>query len=174
MGEEIERKFLVASDGWRSAAGSGTALRQGYLSTDPDRTVRVRIAGDQARLTVKGRARGAKRAEFEYPIPVDDAREMLDTLCAGRIVEKRRYRVPVGAHVWEVDEFSGANAGLIMAEIEVASEQKLEAALRVRPDWVGRDVTSDGRLSNAGLAETPLERWDVSERAELGVPQDPV
>ena len=153
MSTEIERKFLVIEDSWRT--GEGTRYRQGYLSTDKHRTVRVRLAGDDAWLTIKGISRGATRAEYEYPIPREDAREMLDHLCREPLVEKVRYRVDYGGLTWEVDEFEGANSGLVVAEVELEREdQDFE-----RPPWLGEEVTHDPRYFNASLVERPYTRW---------------
>lgn len=153
---EIERKFLVVSDAWRRGA-EGVPFRQGYLSTDPDRTVRVRLEGDQGRLTIKGRRRGAEAPEFEYEIPAADVTRLLD-LCTAPPIEKTRYRVPHGGLVWEVDEFQGANAGLVVAEIEVErADQPIDA-----PPWVGEEVTGDPRYSNARLSERPFSTWSRS------------
>jgi CYTH domain-containing protein len=154
MAREIERKFLVVGEDWRGLA-DGTVYRQGYLSTVAERTVRVRVAGDRAFLTIKGLSVGAVRAEYEYGIPVPDADEMLDGLCEKPIVEKTRYRIPFEGWVWEVDEFAGVNAGLIVAEIELDSE----AREFVRPDWVGDEVTGDARYFNANLIASPFSTW---------------
>jgi adenylate cyclase len=154
MSREIERKFLVRSDAWRQGA-SGKAYRQGYLSVDPDRTVRVRVAGDAAFLTVKGRAEGAARAEYEYAIPRAEAEEMLDRLCLRPLIEKTRYRIPHEGLVWEVDEFSGDNAGLVVAEVELVAEDQAVAL----PPWVGREVTGDPRYANASLVTLPFSAW---------------
>ncbi|MEN3277859.1 MAG: adenylate cyclase [Massilia sp.] len=154
MGVEIERKFLVRGDAWRTL-GSATLLRQGYLSADPERTVRVRIEGEGAVLTIKGKSRGATRGEWEYPIPVNEAAELLDQLCQQPLVEKVRRRIVVGAHTWEVDEFLGANAGLVVAEIELASE----AEAFDRPDWIGSEVTHDKRYFNSNLIRHPYSSW---------------
>jgi len=155
MAKEIERKFLVVGEGWRGLA-EGTVYRQGYLSTVAERTVRVRVAGDKAFLTVKGLSVGAVRAEYEYGIPVPDANEMLDGLCEKPIIEKTRYRIPFEGWVWEVDEFAGANAGLIVAEIELDSETREFA----RPDWAGEEVTGDTRYFNANLIANPYSTWN--------------
>lgn len=154
MGLEIERKFLVTGTAWKALA-AGVLIRQGYLSSAAERTVRVRIAGDQGFLTVKGKSRGLTRAEFEYAIPVEDAAAMLDGLCEKPLIEKTRYRVPFGAHTWEVDEFHGANAGLVVAEVELASADE-EPAL---PPWVGREVSRDARYFNANLVKKPFTTW---------------
>jgi adenylate cyclase len=153
VGVEIERKFLVTGDGWRGG-GPAEAMRQGYLNLDPDRTVRIRVAGDRAYLTVKGRARGAVRREFEYPVPVADAEALLD-LCEGGIVTKTRTRVPGPDVVWEVDEFAGDNAGLVVAECELESEDQAFA----RPSWLGDEVTDDPRYGNSSLARRPFSTW---------------
>lgn len=152
MGVEIERKFLVCGDGWR--VGTGERLVQGYLNRDKARTVRVRLAGAQAFLTIKGVSVGATRAEFEYPIPLDDAQALL-ALCDGPVIDKTRYRVPVGGQVWEVDVFAGENAGLVVAELELPHED----APFERPAWLGAEVTHDARYFNSNLATQPYRRW---------------
>ena len=155
MSKEIERKFLVEDQGdekWRHAEYS--EIRQGYLSIDKERTVRVRIAGDAAYLTIKGITESATRAEYEYPIPVAHAREILDGLCLRPLIEKRRYRIDYGGLIWEVDEFFGDNAGLIVAEVELESEQQVFD----KPPWVGEEVTHDPRYYNANLVNNPYTR----------------
>lgn len=147
---EVEHKFLVRSDQWRDS-GSGVRYRQGYLSVDEGCTVRVRAGGGTGYLTIKGPRRGVTRPEFEYPIPLADAEAMIKTLCGGRVVEKTRYRVPHEGFVWEVDEFHGANAGLVLAEIEL----EREGQPFTKPAWVGQEVTEDYRYTNAWLAENP-------------------
>lgn len=154
MGIEIERKFLVRDDGWRQQAGDATRFSQGYLSRDPARTVRVRIAGDRAFLTIKGATTGATRAEFEYALPVPDAQQLL-ALADGPVVEKIRHLCVVDGLTWEVDEFLGANAGLVVAEIELQSEDQAFT----RPAWVGDEVTGDERYVNANLAIRPYTAW---------------
>ena len=152
MGIEIERKFLVVGDDWRAAPA--VAYAQGYLNRDKERTVRVRIAADAAWLTVKGVTSGATRAEFEYPIPVADAEQLL-ALCDGPLVRKlRRVVVHAGAR-WEVDEFLGDNAGLVVAEIELPAEDAPFAA----PPWLGAEVTHDPRYFNSSLAAAPFSTW---------------
>ena len=153
MGTEIERKFLIASDDWRRD-GQGERFQQGYLSVEPDRTVRVRLAGERAQLTIKGRTIGATRPEFEYDIPVEDARQLL-SLCIPPLIDKTRYRLPSGAHTWEVDEFHGVNAGLVVAEVELASEDELV----VLPEWVGAEVTGQPDYYNANLIQRPYSTW---------------
>jgi len=154
VGVEIERKFLVEGDAWRTQ-GEATLLRQGYLSLDPARTVRVRIDGENAFLTIKGKSVGASRGEWEYPIPVPDAAELLDGLCQQPLVEKFRHRIASGPHTWEVDEFLGANAGLVVAEIELAFEDEAFE----KPDWLGREVTGDARYFNSRLIQHPYSQW---------------
>jgi len=153
MAREIERKFLLKSDAWRSRVG-GVTYRQGYLSTVPERTVRVRLAGAHAFLTVKGITKGHSRLEFEYPVPVADAEEML-ALCEGPLVEKTRYEIPHAGKTWQVDEYHGDNHGLILAEIELTSEdEKFEV-----PEWIGTEVSGDSRYYNSNLARNPFASW---------------
>ncbi|MEL6345039.1 MAG: CYTH domain-containing protein [Myxococcota bacterium] len=154
MGKEIERKFLVSADHWREGA-TGTHFQQGYLTTDPDRTVRVRIAGEKAKLTIKGRSVGATRAEFEYPIPVEDAQQLL-AMCTPPNIEKTRYKIQHEGYTWEVDVFEGVNAGLIVAEVELQSEEEQPPI----PDWIGAEVTEDRRYYNANLIAQPYSTWD--------------
>lgn len=157
MGVEIERKFLVQGDGWRRGA-IGVPYRQGYLLADGDRTIRVRVAGDRGYLTIKGPMQGISRSEYEYPIPLAEAEEMLASLCQGFVVEKQRYRVEHGDHCWEVDEFHGSNQGLIVAEIELSDPEEVFAL----PDWVGAEVSHDRRYGNAYLSFAPYSTWDSS------------
>ena len=154
MAQEIERKFLLASDKWRSGA-EGRQYRQGYLSTDKARTVRVRIVGERGLLTIKGLTRGISRLEFEYDIPLEDATRLLDELCHRPLIEKTRYVVTHGGLTWEIDEFHGDNAGLIVAEVELASEDQ-EIKL---PEWVGAEVSGDARYYNSNLAQHPFSKW---------------
>ena len=154
MGVEIERKFLLQGDAWRGL-GQAVLLRQGYLSSARERVVRVRIEGEQAMLTIKGANVGATRGEWEYPIPLADAVELLDGLCEQPLIEKVRHRIEHAGMVWEVDEFLGANAGLIVAEIELASEdQPFE-----KPEWIGVEVSGDVRYYNANLIRHPFSQW---------------
>lgn len=152
---EIERKFLVVGEPWRTA-GPGVALRQGYLSTDGAVSVRVRISPEHAWLTLKGPTTGISREEFEYPIPRADAVVLLAS-CAELVVEKLRHRLRVADHVWEVDVFTGRNAGLVVAEIELEHE----AETFVRPDWLGAEVSYDERYRNSALAKRPYSTWEV-------------
>ncbi len=154
MGIEIERKFLVVGEAWKQQDLTPTRLSQGYLNRDKQRTVRVRIAGGEAWLTVKGESKGASRAEFEYPIPLDDARQLL-ALSDGPCIDKQRWRVEVGGLVWEVDEFFGENAGLVVAEVELASEDQAFD----KPSWAGEEVTHDPRYFNSSLASRPFKSW---------------
>lgn len=155
MALEIERKFLVTGHDWRTA--DGVLYRQGYLNRDKQRTVRVRMAGEKAFLTIKGVSQGATRVEFEYEIPVNEAASLL-MLCDGPLIEKTRHRIPRGAHVWEVDEFHGDNAGLVVAEIELGSEEETFE----RPEWVTVEVTEDARYYNSNLAVKPFREWGAA------------
>lgn len=154
MATEIERKFLVISDQWRAQARRSTAYRQGYLNRGGKASIRVRIAGARAQLNVKSRTGGIERAEFEYEIPLADARELL-ALASGAEIRKTRFWVEVDAHTWEVDVFEGDNAGLVVAEIELGSVDEAFA----RPGWVGAEVSHDPRYYNAYLAEHPYTGW---------------
>ena len=153
MAVEIERKFLVKESEWRPPQ-SGKSIRQGYLCQDPERSVRVRLSDDQAFLTVKGKSEGARRLEFEYPIPCEDAGQML-ALCACCVIEKTRYKVEFAGYTWDVDEFHGLNKGLVLAEIELEFE---EDSVEL-PPWVGEEVTGDCRYFNLYLARHPFSRW---------------
>ena len=157
MGIEIERKFLVVGDAWRAAPAVPYA--QGYLNRDKARTVRVRVVRDQAWLTIKGVSVGATRAEFEYPIPVADAEQVL-ALCDGPVIRKTRRVIEHAGATWEVDEFQGDNAGLVVAEIELPSE---DAAFQ-RPAWLGDEVTHDARYFNSSLATAPYSTWSEARR----------
>lgn len=158
MGIEIERKFLVIGDSWREGA-RGAFYRQGYLSTTKERTIRVRIADGHGFLTIKGETAGAARAEYEYEIPVADAREMLENLCEKPLIEKTRYTVEFTGMKWEIDEFAGENEGLIVAEIELADE-RVHIDL---PPWTGREVTGDPRYYNSSLARAPYRSWGPAQ-----------
>lgn len=155
MGIEIERKFLVATDGWRNAVTRVVPLWQGYLSTAPECAVRVRMSGDAAWLTVKGFSVNGAAPEFEYPIPVADAATMLDKLAQKPLIEKIRHIVPMDGFIWEVDEFSGENKGLVIAEIELASADQPYPV----PAWLGREVTGNSRYYNASLVARPFLSW---------------
>lgn len=155
MGIEIERKFLVKSDSWRSDVESQSYLMQGYLSDTENATVRVRIQGTDALLTIKGPTSGISRAEYEYPIPVEDARAMLREIAAYPPIEKTRYKVRSADHLWDLDVFEGENAGLVLAEVELGSEEE-ELAL---PAWAGEEVSDDPRYYNVNLARHPYRNW---------------
>ena len=154
MAKEIERKFLVSGEAWRELA-AGTHYRQGYLSTVKERTVRVRTINEEAFLTIKGITQGFTRVEYEYEIPHGDAVELLDDLCLQPIVEKHRYKIEVEGLTWEVDEFHGVNEGLIVAEVELESEEQEFS----RPDWIGEEVSEDPRYYNANLIANPYTTW---------------
>lgn len=153
---EIERKFLVLSDTYKHEAQKSTRITQGYLSTDPERTVRVRIKGEQAFLAIKGKSNksGTTRVEVEEEIAIDKAKTLLD-LCLPGIIDKTRYEVALGNHTWEIDEFYGDNQGLILAEIELTSE--LETF--VRPEWIGKEVTGNNKYYNSQLSNNPFKNW---------------
>jgi CYTH domain-containing protein len=154
MATEIERKYLVVGDEWRRL-GTASEFRQGYLSTVKERTVRVRVIDEQGYLAVKGITIAATRTEFEYEIPAGDARAMLAELCEQPIVEKNRYVIDWAGLVWEVDEFLGANAGLVVAEVELEdADEQIEL-----PEWIGEEVTADPRYFNSNLVARPYSTW---------------
>lgn len=163
---EIERKFLVIGDAWRDAAHAVIPMAQGYINDQAAMdgglqraSVRVRIAGGEAFLNLKSRELGRSRQEFDYAIPVDDARALL-ALCVGGVIDKRRHLVRHGSHLWEIDEFLGDNAGLVVAEIELgAVDEAFEA-----PPWLGAEVTESARYYNLALATRPYAQWDEAER----------
>jgi adenylate cyclase len=155
MAKEIERKFLIDIKKWQALnKPEGQLLRQGYLSTDPAKTIRVRLAGEKGFLTIKGATKGATRDEYEYEIPAGEAVELLDKF-AGAELSKIRYNVALGSKVWEVDEFLGLNAGLFLAEIELESEDEAFE----RPEWVTTEVTDDARYYNSNLTKNPYKHW---------------
>lgn len=154
MPVETERKFLVSDERWQENA-SGTRYRQGYLCTDPERSVRIRTDGGRAFITVKGALQGASRLEFEYPLPLAEAEEMLQELCVRPLIEKTRYRVEHAGKVWEIDVFHGDNDGLVVAEIELESEDEVLDL----PDWIGIEVTADPRYYNLSLTGCPYCDW---------------
>lgn len=166
MGIEIERKFLVQGQAWRDEAERVVRMAQGYLndlgaveSGRQRASVRVRIAGDEAFLNLKSRELGHTRQEFDYPIPVADAQALL-ALCTGGVIDKQRHYVRRGAHLWEVDEFLGENAGLVVAEIELGSADEPFD----KPDWIRAEVTDLQRYYNLALAERPYSRWSTQEQ----------
>ena len=149
MGTEIERKFLVVGSGWENAPSKN--IKQGYLNNDPDRTVRVRIMDSEAFITIKGRAKGITRTEFEYSIPPKDALQLLE-MCTDQIICKKRFIVNINDTIWEVDQFEGAHAGLVLAEVELTSEhQNIH-----KPQWLGKEVSEDHRFTNSYLSQNPF------------------
>ncbi|MET0026262.1 MAG: CYTH domain-containing protein [Candidatus Thiodiazotropha sp.] len=155
MAIEIERKFLVINDNWKNGVISQATIKQGYLATTEQASVRVRVDGEQANLNIKGTTVGISRREYEYPIPMEHAEEMLDHLVSGAVIDKVRYKVRVAEHVWDLDLFLGANEGLIVAEVELSHEgEGFEM-----PDWVGEEVSGDIRYYNASLVTHPFCDW---------------
>jgi adenylate cyclase len=162
MAIEIERKFLIRSDGWRAQVARSTPMRQGYLGGSEGRaSVRVRVTADRAWLNIKAAVLGSARAEYEYAIPLDEANQMLDTLCVG-LIDKVRHEVEIDGHRWEIDEFAGANAGLVVAELELSREDEPFS----RPDWLGREVTAERRYYNHALALHPYREWESASSRE--------
>lgn len=154
MGVEIERKFLVDTSAWRPS-GEGLRITQGYLCSAKERTVRVRLIGDEARITIKGATEGISRSEFEYAIPPLDARALLEGLCERPFIDKTRHLVKYGDRSWEVDVFHGDNEGLVVAEIELdAPDEEVEL-----PPWVSKEVSGDHRYANSNLAKRPFSAW---------------
>ncbi|RKZ33903.1 MAG: adenylate cyclase [Gammaproteobacteria bacterium] len=160
MGTEIERKFLVTSDDWRAEARAGAFYRQGYLSSVESCSIRVRVSDKRAFLNIKSATLSVTRTEYEYPLPLEDAREILDHLCAGPLIEKTRYFVPHGGFEWEVDVFEGDNQGLVVAEIELESaDQAFD-----KPAWVGNEVSEDARYYNVCLTKHPFKDWPGDDK----------
>jgi adenylate cyclase len=160
VGVEIERKFRVRDDSWRAGVRLTERLRQGYLAQNATCSVRVRVEGERGRINVKGVVIGTTRPEFEYPLPVEDARTLLATLCQQPLIEKDRHHVPHEGHRWEIDEFLGQNAGLVIAELELSHADE---PFR-RPPWLGTEVTDDRRFYNSSLVNYA---WSQLRR-ELG------
>lgn len=156
MKQEIERKFLLTNDTWRNGL-TGTAYKQAYLSNNPDRVVRIRIAGDKGFITIKGKPapKSISRPEYEYEIPLEDAEYLYANLCEPGKIEKTRYLYEFKGHTWEIDEFHGENEGLVVAEIEL----ELENESFEKPDWVGEDVSLDFKYSNGNLSKKPYKSW---------------
>ena len=155
MATEIERKFLLRDDGWQAKADDGEFIRQGYLAGSEKSSIRVRVTDDKANLNIKSATLDVTRQEYEYDIPLAEANELLNTLCEGPLIEKIRYHVRHGNHLWEVDVFSGDNEGLVVAEIELASaEEAFE-----KPDWLGEEVSNDKRYYNVCLVKHPYKDW---------------
>ncbi|MGZ3754977.1 MAG: CYTH domain-containing protein [Mucilaginibacter sp.] len=156
MGLEIERKFLVDAKKWATLKKpEGVPFKQGYLLSEPEKTIRIRVAGEKAWITIKGATLGVSRSEYEYGIPVKDAEEMLATM-AGAVIAKKRYKIRFAGKLWEIDEFDGDNRGLLMAEIELSREaEEFEV-----PDWITTEVSGDGRYYNSSLAVYPFNQWN--------------
>lgn len=156
MATETERKFLLKDDSWKEGA-TGTAYKQGYLTSTKERTVRIRIAGTKGLITIKGPAMEGSltRPEYEYEIPLTDAQELFDTLCEPGKIEKTRHKIPFEGHVWEVDVFHGANEGLVMSEVELQDEHENV----ILPPWIGQEVSDDPRYFNGRLAKEPYTTW---------------
>jgi len=155
MATEIERKYLVKSMDWKAQADMGTRFLQGYLANTEKAAIRVRMAGEQAWLTLKSARAGISRLEFEYSLPVADAKQMLQEFCHGQVIHKTRYRLPLNSHIWEIDVFHDANEGLVLAEIELENEQESFAL----PGWIGQEVSADIRYYNAYLSQNPYSTW---------------
>lgn len=155
MAIEVEHKFLLANDRWRAQVCRSEAFIQGYLSSDPSCSIRVRISGERAWLNIKSATPGTQRHEFEYAIPLADAEEMVGTVCRRPLIEKIRHFVDIDGHTWEIDEFSGDNAGLIVAEIELAAPGEAFT----KPAWLGAEVTDDLRYYNNSLVSHPYNSW---------------
>lgn len=159
MAQEIERKYLLTDASWRTSVTESRQIRQGYLTTlsgGSRASVRVRISGPDAFLNIKSMTIGIARDEFEYPIPLDDAQHMLDHLCSGAVIDKWRHHVHFGGLLWEIDEFLGANAGLIVAEVELDSTDQAV----MLPPWAGAEVSGDPRYYNVALVQTPYTQWN--------------
>jgi len=152
---EIERKFLLSNDKWRDEVVRSSRIRQGYMGKIDKASVRIRVQGEKANINIKSATLSMRRMEYEYEIPLDEAEEMLDQLCNQPQIDKTRFIVEQGKHVWEIDEFYGANQGLIVAEVELGSED--EEVLK--PDWLGDEVTSDPRYYNVSLIKNPFTEW---------------
>jgi adenylate cyclase len=159
MPREIERKFLLQNDAWRALAQRHQAMSQGYLVGTERVSVRVRVAGEEARLNIKSGGLVASRQEYEYAIPLGEALELLG-LCAGPLIEKTRHWVEYGGFEWEIDEFHGANTGLVVAELELTSEDQIFP----RPAWLGKEVTHLRRYYNVSLVDHPFSAWTDAER----------
>jgi adenylate cyclase len=152
---EIERKFLVQDDSWRDLSTNSKRIIQGYLANTERGSIRIRVAGEDASLNIKSMTLGVTRSEYDYTIPADDARAMLETLCIQPLIEKTRYYVKHGGHTWEIDDFAGANAGLVVAELELQSHDEAFE----RPPWLGIEVSDDPRYYNVCLTEHPYSSW---------------
>ncbi|PIE00399.1 MAG: adenylate cyclase [Thiothrix nivea] len=163
MATEIEHKFLLANEGWRQQIIRSVAYRQGYLSNNKSASVRIRIAGDTANINIKGMTIGVQRSEYEYPVPLADANEMLDQLCLRPLIEKVRHFVEYGGKIWEIDEFGGDNAGLVVAEVELeAVGEDFEL-----PHWAGDDISGIERYYNVALIHYPFSQWTEAEKGGI-------
>ena len=158
MGIEIERKFLVVDDSWRAQADSSKRMQQAYLSKGAERSIRVRISDNEAYLNIKSSRDGIRRLEYEYAIPVEEAVELIDQVALKPSIDKTRYYIRQGKHTWEIDEFYGDNAGLVIAEIELDDESEHFD----KPDWLGAEVSSDPRYYNMNLISHPFSQWEDS------------
>lgn len=155
MPKEIERKFLLKNNDWRKEISNSTEIRQGYLNLDNERNVRVRIKGERGILTIKGKTENISRKEFEYGIPVSEAKELLE-LCHRPLIEKIRHEILIGNDTWEIDEFLGENEGLVVAEIELEDERQFFE----KPNWLGKEVSDDMRYYNASLVKLAFKDWE--------------
>lgn len=155
MATEIERKFLLKDDSWRDSSSDSKPIIQGYLANTERGSIRVRLAGGKASLNIKSMTLGVTRTEYDYAIPADEARAMLRELCLQPLIEKTRYYVPYAGHTWEIDVFGGANAGLVVAELEL---QRADEAF-AQPSWLGEEVSHDPRYYNVCLTEHPYSAW---------------
>lgn len=160
MAQEIERKFLLKDDRWRAQVSRTATMRQGYLASDASCSIRVRVTGDAGYLNIKSATLGVARSEFEYAIPVTEARELLDLFCRGRCLDKVRHYISRPPHIWEIDVFEGDNAGLVVAEIELTSVAESFAC----PEWLGPEVSADPRYYNVCLIDHPYSAWPAASR----------
>lgn len=157
--KEIERRFLVNGDSWRGRV-SGVDIRQGYLCTDKERIVRIRIESENSWITIKGKSAGATQQEYEYHIPIEDANQILSNMCKDFIIEKKRYTINLDGYNWKIDEFKELNSGLVIAEIEAKDEMELENALKNKPAWLGNEITSRYEYRNSNLSQHPYSHWN--------------
>jgi adenylate cyclase len=155
MATEIERKFLITNDSWRKDAEQGIQMIQGYMGSNEKSSIRIRVNGDSANLNIKSKTIGVQRSEYDYPIPLDEAKEILESLCDKPFIEKTRFHVMHDGHKWEVDEFFGDNKGLIVAELELDSVDERFT----QPDWLGKEVSDDPRYYNICLVTHPYKDW---------------
>ena len=155
MATEIERKYLLLSDEWKKLAREHICIQQGYFGSAGKASIRVRISGNEANINIKSATLDIVRTEFEIPIPLEDAKEMIEFLCQQPVIKKTRYLVPFGSHLWEIDEFEGDNEGLIVAEIELSSVDEVFE----KPAWLGEEVSNDKRYYNVCLVNNPYKNW---------------